>query len=463
MKITEQMKLFLEPKSVALIGISRAAEEASFGLMGTMLDFGFSGRIYPIHPKMDELLGVKVYPSVKDVPGDIDMVVIAIAREAIPGVVRECVEKGIKAILITTQGFADADAEGKRLQTEIVKFAREAGARIIGPNTVGITNRFIKFTTSIAALEKVANNSLAFVSQSGVFSQGISPSTIIGKVIDLGNRCDVDFADVLEYLEDDPETKLIALHIESVRDGKRFLEVAARVSKKKPILALKTGKSAKGIKATLSHTGSLAGRDEVYDAAFKQCGIIRVNDTDELENLVKTFLYLPAMKGRRVAICLQSGAAGVMASDACETYNLKLAELSKGTREKIQSMSPPWQTIDNPLDTLPACLRHGYQDTYGTILRTLLDDDNIDAVLCFSHGVEPSKDHVLDITDILIELSSTYDKPLIPWIYWAPHVQEQIARLESTKRIVVYPSIERAVKALAAQRDYIEWRSPPSR
>ena len=207
----------------------------------------------------------------------------------------------------------------------------------------------------------------------------------------------------------------------------------------------------------LSHTGSLSGRDEVYDAAFKHCGIIRVSNVDELEDLIKTFLYLPVMKGRRVAICLQSGAAGVMAADACETYNLKLAEFSKETTDKIQRLSPNWQPIENPLDTLPACLRYGYSNTYQTILKTLLEDDNVDGVLCFSHGVELSKGHILDIVDIIEELALSYDKPLVPWIYWAPHVQEHVAKLERTKRIVAYPSIERAIRALATQQDYIEY------
>ena len=459
MKVAEQMKLFLEPNSVALFGVSRAAEAASLGILGTMLGLGFSGKIYPIHPHIDGLLGVKVYPTVKDVPGDIDLAIVAIARESIPGVVKECVEKGIKAILITTQGFADADAEGKRLQSETVKIAREAGARLIGPNTIGVNNYFRNFTTSLAHLEKVGNNPFAFVSQTGTFNHGISPSTIAGKFVDLGNKCDVDFADVLEYLEDDPETRLIALHIENVKDGKRFMEVAARVSRKKPVLALKNGKSKRGIRAILSHTGSLAGRDEVYDAAFKQCGIIRVRDVDELEDLIKTFLYLPVMKGRRVALCLQSGALGVMAADACETYNLKLAEVSRETREKIQSLSPSWQSIENPFDILAACLRGNYRDTYRTILKALLDDDNVDAVLCFSHGVELNEGDVLDITDMLMELASSHDKPLIPWIYWAPHVQEQTAKLEKTRRIVTYPTLERAIRALATQRNYVEWRS----
>lgn len=299
---------------------------------------------------------------------------------------------------------------------------------------------------------------ISFVMQSGTFSQGISHSTLVWKGFDLGNTCDVDFADVLEYLEDDPDTKLIALHIEGIENGSRFLKVARRVARKKPILALKTGISERGARAAASHTGSMVGRDEVYEAAFKQADIIRVRDVDELEDVMKALLYLPPMRGRRVAMATVTGAAGVIASDACESSGLEMATLSERVKRKFAELSPDWLFVGNPMDILPACFLHGYQETYRTCIKILLEDENVDCVICFVHAIEPGKGEVLDESNIIKELATDYDKPIIPWVYWGLYTQEQKAKLERTKRIVVYPTIERAIRALAAQRKYLEFR-----
>ena len=261
MDTVEQMKLFIEPTTVALIGVSGKTDGDNFNILLNMERFGFEGRIYVINPFVSEVHGRKAYPDFKSVPEKIDLAVIANIPPLVPGLVKDCVEAGIKAIVIVTQGFADADEKGKKLQEEILGIAREGGARIIGPNTAGIVNRSRNFCTLFVPVEKSSEQtSISFVMQTGLFTNGISPSTLAWKVFDIGNACDVDFADVLEYLEDDPETKLVCLHIEGLKQGRRLIDVARRVAKKKPILAIKTGRSEKGARAVATHTGSMVGR-----------------------------------------------------------------------------------------------------------------------------------------------------------------------------------------------------------
>ncbi|MFH1349307.1 MAG: CoA-binding protein [Pseudomonadota bacterium] len=455
---TDYMRNFLEPDTVALIGVSKQTGEGSFNILLNMIDFGFQGRLYVINPFVKEIQGVKAYPDLRSVPEKIDLAVISTAPHSVPGGVRDCVAAGIKAIIIITQGFADAGEEGLRLQKEIVGIAEKGGARIMGPNTVGVVNQSKHFNTMFVPLPKAEEKtSISFVAQTGLFSQGISRFTYRWKYIDLGNACDVGFADVLEYLEDDPDTKLIALHIEGINHGRRFLEVARRVARKKPILAIKTGKSAKGAGAAISHSGSMTGRDEIYEAALRQAGIVRVSNVDELEDLMKAFLYLPPMQGTRVGMATPTGAAGVIASDACETYGLEMAELSETTRRRLGELSPEWLRISNPMDVLPACFLLGYQEAYRRILKALLEDNSTDAVICFVHAIEPGNGHILDISDILIELAPQYDKPLIPWIYWGVHRYKMRTKLEGIKNMVVYHSLERAIRALAVKHKYSEF------
>ncbi|GAI42463.1 unnamed protein product, partial [marine sediment metagenome] len=258
-------------------------------------------------------------------------------------------ERGIKAITVVGQGFADSDAEGKALQAEMVRIAREGGARIVGPNTFGTANAFINFNSSYVQMD-MKKVPTGIICQTGLFFGGLPKFPILGKGIDIGNACDIDFSDGLEYFEDDPEVKVILLYIEGMRDGRRFLDVAGRVAKKKPIIAIKSGQSEEAAQATQSHSGSLAGRDEVYDAAFRQCGVIRVTTAEEFDDLSKAFLHLPLMKGRGVGIITNTGGGGIMATDACTRHNLDLAKLSPESLRELDAIAPPWQDFQNPAD-----------------------------------------------------------------------------------------------------------------
>lgn len=450
MDVTEPMDIFLKPESVAIVGASRRTGRGSFNVAENLLELGFKGRIYPVNPNMESLLSLKVYPSVRTLPLGIDLAVVMVPRQAVPHVVKDGTERGIKAFIVITEGFAEADEQGKALQAEIVAIARAKRARIIGPNSLGVINCFHNFSSSWI-VPKLQKNPVALVCQSGGFLEGFSDFAA-GKGIDLGNMCDVDFAEVLEYLEKDPEIRIIALHIEGLKEGKRFLKVATRVQKKKPILVLKTGRGEAAARAAASHTGSLSGRDEVYRAAFRQAGLIEVNNVDELGDIAKAFLHLPPLNGNRVAILTPSGAGATMTLDALEQYGFELATLSERTVNATKELFPAWSPPLNPIDMMAAGVRHGYKMVYTASLEALLEDENVDAILCIA-GFPTLKTIKAAI--------GKRNKPVVTWVLgeWGENL---FSKIKETGYQVVYPSPERALRALAVLRDYSAKRAQSS-
>jgi acetyltransferase len=381
-------------------------------------------------------------------------------RSVVAQTVRDCIAKGIKAIIILGQGFADTgDEEGQTLQEEIVGIAQRGGARIVGPNTLGVGNAFNDFTSSTVDL-KMERIPIGVIAQSGVFLLGIPTFKfkLVGKGIDLGNTCDVSFVDWLEYFEDDPDVKVIALYIENIRDGRRFIPVANRVAKKKPIIAIKGGRSEEGVKASQSHTGSLAGRDEIYNAALRQCGIIRAEDIDELEDLCKSFLRLPPMKGKKVGAITNSGAAGIMAIDACGRYGMELARFSPQTTEVIQRQIPSWMSVKNPVDVWAASSFMGRdnRETLRIVLEALMLDKNVDGVLI----TRSSFPQEFDVSGIVGDIVSRYgDKPIVSWVYgdYDSHPGDVVDKLEKRGQISAFNTAERAIRALAGLAHYSEF------
>ena len=447
---------FMEPQSIALVGVSRNTGEDSFNILENLLNYGFSGKVFPVNPHTDEILGIKSYSNVKDIPEEIDLAVIASPRSTVLHLVQECAKKDVKGIVIVAQGFGDGDEEGIAMETEMVRIARRSGARIMGPNSLGIANSFFNLNTSFAhsQLDKVP---VGIICQSGLFFPGPPRLILAGKAIDLGNSCDIDVSDGLEYFEGDQNIELIVLYIEGIKDGRRFIETASRVGKKKPILVLKSGRGEYGAKASKSHTGSLAGRDEVYDAAFRQCGVIRAKDIEELADLAKAFSYLPLMKGRGVGIISMSGAGGVITADACEQYGLEVAKLSQETLEEIKRLFPPWLDITNPFDAWPAFQVSGfpYKDVVSKALTLMLADENV-AGIVFISGVFGKQDSWDISPSILQAINSFQDKPVVSWLY-GKHSEVEY-KLEASGKAASFPSCDRAVRALARLREYTEFQ-----
>lgn len=453
--MSNTMKPFMDPRSVALIGISRATGPDAHNILENLMNAGYSGRIYPVNPKADEILGLRAYASVLDIADDIDLAVLSVSRSEVLRTVMECTQMGIRAITIISEGFADANDEGREMQSEVVRIAREGGARILGPNTWGTANAFNNFSTGFTPmiLGKIPSG---FIAQTGFY---FGLTDVAGKGIDLGNTGDIDFVDGLEYFEDDPDIKVIFLHIEGIRDGRRFMEVAARVARKKPILAVKTGRVEAAARATQSHSGSLAGSDEVYDAAFRQSGIIRVADLDQFEDLAKAFLRLPLMRGKGVAFITPSGGAGIMAIDLTQKHDLHLAQFSLETLGRVNALAPVWQRVDNPVDIWAASAfgKYPLREVFPTVLDSLLQDEDVHAVMLLFPGyvAHTEEKKLLEI----VERGS--DKPIVCWpgtagVEQRVGVEQRRAALEKTGKVVFFPTMERALRALSSL--HTRWR-----
>ena len=461
------MRLFFEPGAVVLIGTSRQTGPGAYNNLEMLLSYGYAGRIYLVHPKVPDIMGYKTYPRVADLPEVPDLAVISLGRERVGPAARECVEHGIKRLVVISQGFADADARGAELQAELVALAREHGVRILGPNTMGVLNPFSGFTTAFIDVPRDPEPApLTMVAQSGAFQVGASSFTgQMGKAIDVGNACDLDMVDVLEYLADDPETRIIVLHLEGIKRGRRFLNTAARVARGKPIIALKTGRSQAGAKAAMSHTGSLVGEDAIVDLALAAAGIIRVRTLVELRAVSRAFLKFRPMAGPRLGVATATGAFGIIAADACEDHGLELAPFPEGLRE-LEEERIPWHKLGNPVDLWPLGMVTGsFTGVFKRAVAGLFADAQVDAVL----GVGPcftSPRHAdLDIPGAVRELhaANPLHKPLALLLYGdaAAH-RAQVAELAREPDVVCYNTMDEAVMGLAATRRYRQFLEAPA-
>jgi len=446
------MRLFFEPRSVALIGAPRKTGTGTFNNVECLILFGYRGTIYPVNPKADEIYGVRSYASVMDTPEVPDLAVISLGRDLVIPAFGECIRKGIRRVVIISQGFSDADSQGKALQAEITRMAREAGVRVVGPNTMGVINSFLPFTTAFIDL-RVSQRflSTAVIAQTGVVQVAANQFAYgsWGKAIDIGNSCDVDFVDALNYFADDPQTSVIAVHMEGMLRGREFLEAASKITRRKPVLVLKTGRTAAGAKAALSHTGMLAGEDEVNDAAFERAGVIRVKDTSELQLALQALLLMKEMKGPRVGVVTVTGAGGIMALDAFDELGLALAKLPAGLAAKLQEGLPDWLHVGHPIDIWPIGMIGGnYRGVYNHTLTELLTSKDIDGVLGIFPTVTSPLHADLDLTEAVTSSreKAGNSKPLSLWTY--PLDPPSNERLEAIEGVACFNSVEEAIRGL---------------
>ncbi len=455
----------MEPASIAIVGVTREASKDSWNILGNLLNYGFQGKMYPVNPAAEEILGIKTYPSLKAIPGKPDLVVIATPRFTAVDLVKECVDKGIKAIIVVAQGFADSDEEGKKMQSDLVRIAADGGARVIGPNTFGVSNAFRNLCTAFPPF-KLERTPIGLICQTGLFFVGLSRFRY-GKIFDLGNGCDVDVTDALQYFENDPDIKVINIHSEGIQQGKKFLKVAKQVARKKPVIALKTARSEYAAMAAQSHSGSLTGKDEVYGAMFKQHGIIRVDDIEELEEVSLAFLRLPPMQGQNLAIMSWAGSTGVMAVDACQKYGLKVPKLSSSAQNRIRKLSlPDWAPVSNPLDIFACVGLRGFQPQnlkkdIQTMLETLLAEDGSQGVVVvIPDFLKAFSSELWDLSANVRQAADTFkDKPIA---FAIPGAQGELyTKMDKIDKIVTYPSCERAIRALAKLHEYTEFLNRP--
>lgn len=447
-------KKLTDPQSVALVGVTSRQGKGSNNPLEVLLEWGYKGRIYPTNPKGGTILGHRAYTSLQEVPEIPDLAVICAPRDAVPELFEQCGQKKIKLVIIVAQGFFDGDEQGKLMQKELLNTAKKYGMRILGPNTLGVVNNFNRFCTSfIRFINPVTATGI--LCQSGVFVVG-APQVIsgIGLLIDTGNTTDIEFSDLLGHIVRDPRLKVINLHMESLRDGPKFMQAARDAVALKPVIIYKTGSSPDGSKVASSHTGALSGEDRIFDAAFKQCGLLRVGDIEEMNDLNKIFSTFNSIKGNRIGIVSISGGAAIIAVDACSRYGLEIAELSSTTKERLADLFPPSSHLNNPADMWLSAMYFGYHNAYRRILEAFLEDQQIDTVFCITGSFLDKEGDFLDITEMIREIARKYpEKPIVAWSY-GQRFQDYATEFEKENNVAYFYSIDRGIRALSALYKY---------
>jgi len=455
---TSDITFFFEPKSVAVVGATNNPFKFGHYALLNLLDLGYEGKVYPVNLKADEVLGLKAYPRVDLIPDDVEVVIVIVPAPSVPQVMRDCAEKGVKGVVILSSGFREAGGERIKFERQIVETAKKAGIRIVGPNTTGILNTSNGFTTSFAPLPKLRKGNVAFIAQTGLFAAAAfwwilsAEPFSLSKVLGLGNKSDVDDSEALNYFAHDEDTEVIAIYMEGVKDGKKLLKAAHMAAKNKPVLILKSGRTETGMNAAASHTGSLAMRDEIFDAVCKKVGAIRVKDFEELMDLAKAFALQPLAKGNRIGIVSMTGAGCVMAADYSTEYGLEVAELSEETVKHIGSYLPSWIKVKNPFDSEMLFESVGPEDCLRISLEGLLRDENVNCVL----GVLPSSPmFAFDVETPIKEIAEKHpEKPLAINIIGSKDMVDLWTKQLHGISVPVYPSIERCVRALGALSRY---------
>ncbi|MDY6967729.1 MAG: CoA-binding protein [Spirochaetota bacterium] len=448
------LRYFLEPESIAIVGVSRNQSRPGFLILENLKELAFEGDIYPINPEGGEILGLKIYQTIKDIPDNIDLAVLMIPPDETIDMIDKCAEKGIKNILLVSGGFSESGETGRKRQIQVANFAKEKGVRLMGPNAVGPVNSYKNLVMHFYPLGYLVKSGISMIAQSGQFCCPVlefmnsSLNVGINKSIDVGNCCDIDEADVIEYLEDDPDTRVIAIYMESIREGRRFLDIAKRVSKKKPIVLFKTGRTEDGLRTASSHTGAIAVDDAIFDAAIKQAGIIRAKDMEEFIDFSKIFDYPIRPMGNRVGVVTYSGGIGSMVADACGDFGLKLSELSKESIEKIRPTLLPSAKISNPIDCFAVGIPLDINDAYKMPINAFMKDENVDLALsCFMVN---QKVWSIDFQYILSDIKKQQTKPLIAWVIGEDSLVRESTKVLEKNGVPVFPSPERAIRAYGA-------------
>jgi acyl-CoA synthetase (NDP forming) len=445
------MDAIFKPHSVAVIGASDNTGKLGSHVMRSLIEGRYPGRIYPVNPGKNEILGLKAYPTLIRIPDSVDLSIIVLPAEIVPQTIRECKEKGVKGVVLITAGFKEIeDKKGESLQREIMELANQSGIKIIGPNTFGIVNLHLPLNASFTPeFSLVGKGGISLVSQSGGMSHlmaFLSMRTQIGfsKIIGLGNRCNVDFGDMVEYLFEDPDTKVIAMYLEGIDEPRKLIEVGKRGDIGKPMIVYKVGISHTSDQASQFHTGSLAGKHEIYEGAFRQAGFLTVRSSEELLDAAKALNLCPLPNGNKVAVLSGQAGPGMAACDVCETEGLLIPPFSAQTQRRVEELLPPLAIRTNPVDMGPAWYD---SEAIKEIVQTTVEDKNIDAIVLCIMFASANRSAVGILTDVLLERKT--NKPILccfssPAGIW----DNEIRRLEGSG-IPNYVTPERAAKALA--------------
>lgn len=448
------------PRAVAVIGASRDRRTVGGSILHNLLSFEFQGQVFPVNPRAAVVHSLKSYPAVEAIPDPVDLAVIAVPRPLVLEAVESCGRKGVGAVVIITAGFKETGEAGLALEREVIARARHYGIRVVGPNCMGVINMApdVRLQASFSANEPEAGN-VAFSSQSGALGEAIL--ALLGErglglsmFVSLGNKADVSGNDLLEYWEHDPQTRVILMYLESFGNPQRFLEICQRVSKQKPVVAVKSGRTVAGARAAASHTGSLAGADTAVDSLFAQSGVLRATSIEELFVFASALASQPIPRGTRVAIVTNSGGPAILATDACIELGLEIPTLAAATQDRIRAAVAPEASVANPVDMIATATGPQYE----VAVRAAAEDPEVDAIIAIFTSLEmidgPS------VAQGIVRGAEGCGKPVLVCFMGSLRSQEAVDLMRRAG-LAVYTFPEDAARALAAMVRYGRWRARP--
>ncbi len=450
----------MKPKSIAVIGASTKPKTIGSEIMQRLRDYKFNGNIYPVNPKGGMIEGFQAYTSIEEVPGEVDLAVIVVNAKFVLDTIDQCHRKGIKGLCIITAGFKETGREGAELEAQLLQKVRDYGMRCVGPNCLGVlnTNDSVRMDATFAESLPVKGD-IGFVSQSGALGGGIlnilkDLNLGFAQFVSIGNQADINAETMLEYWENDDDVKQILLYMESIQNPQNFRKLASRITKKKPILALKAGRSAAGASAASSHTGSLAGADKAAAALLHQSGVIREFSLKNLFANAKAFSNCPIPKGNRVAIITNSGGPGIMATDAVCESGMQMAKITDETKEKLRSFLPSAASVKNPIDMIASAPIEHYKQT----LETVLQDENVDMIAVIYLPFLGLKD--IDVAQALMEIKAKNpQKPIIGVFMTTSDFFVKISNMEVNMPFYMYA--EEAAEAMTRLDQQRQWMEKP--
>ncbi len=447
------------PKAVAVIGASRTPGKVGYEIMKNMVDAGYEGQLVPINPSAEDVLGVKCYPDLKTYGKPIDLSVISIPPKFVNDAIQSSIQAGAKSIVVITAGYKEVGAEGKKMEDELVRICKTHGVRLMGPNCLGLLNTDSKINASFAPIMPKPGN-ISVLSQSGALATAIldwmaAHNIGLAKLLSIGNKADLNENDFIEALAEDKQTKVIVGYLESIINGDEFIKTAEQAANSKPIIIFKSGTTAAGSKAASSHTGSLAGADIAYGAAFKRSGIIRATSFEEMFDFGTAFAMQPLPKGKRVAVITNAGGAGIMAADAVESIGLQMTSLNKDAAKALAEKLPSAASVANPIDVLG----DAEAQRYSIAVKAAMEDENVDIILVLL--TPQAMTQPLETAQEIAKFAHNGKPMFACWMggnIVAPGVIELIKN-----EIPAYESPARAVKAIKAMCDYVDWHDRPAR
>jgi acetyltransferase len=458
----DSLDCIFRPKSIAVIGASQKPGKIGHEIVHNLVTAEFNGKVFPINPKADVIHSIKAYPTVEDVPDEVEMAIITVPKKIAPEVISQCVRKKVKGLVVITAGFKETGEEGAKVEAEITRVVRSSGMRMVGPNCMGVVNTDpdVRMNASFTRTYPLAGKT-AFISQSGALGEAILDYSIetnlgLSKFISLGNRADVTSNDTMEYLKKDASVELVLLYLESFGNPVNFSRIARELSRVKPIIAVKSGRTVAGARAASSHTGSLAGMDIAVDALFGQCGVLRANTIEEVFDMAKAFVGQPRPAGPRVAILTNGGGPGILATDALSTRGLQMASFSPKTLKALSGFLSEDAAVSNPVDMTGS----GSPDDFGRALDVMLKDPGVDSALVIV--VMPAFLDAKAVARSVIETRKKYpDKLVLACFMTGAEDETGALALLREADIPAYTYPESAAIALEGLERYRNWRERP--